>query len=209
MDRARPGDRRGGRAGNHPRRSPPPRQCPSPRRASRGDPGASRGPAEGRARRGRRARRLERDLHDGVQSSCSRSGRKLAAAGWASNSGDERAARLEAAVDENTVLLEEVCGLVHGIYLAISIDGDLRPQPRHCRRRAPPGRDQTGAGTTLRAAVETTAYHIVAVGLENAAVHSSASSVVVDLDEQDGALVVRVHDDGQGGASAGSGRRPC
>ena len=42
---------------------------------------------------------------------------------------------------------------------------------------------------------------LFAESIENAAAHSNASSVVVELAEQDGAVVVSIRDDGQGGAA--------
>jgi signal transduction histidine kinase len=58
-------------------------------------------------------------------------------------------------------------------------------------------------------AVEVTAYYVVSESLANAGKHARASSVTVDVTDEDGVLVVQVTDDGVGGADTekGSGLR--
>ena len=56
------------------------------------------------------------------------------------------------------------------------------------------------------AAVETAAYFVVAESLANTGKHAGAHNVAIDLREREGDLVVRVSDDGRGGAdSSGNG----
>jgi signal transduction histidine kinase len=58
----------------------------------------------------------------------------------------------------------------------------------------------------LPAAVEATAYFVVAEALTNVAKHAGARSAVVGASVEEGTLQVRVYDDGVGGArSDGSG----
>jgi signal transduction histidine kinase len=58
----------------------------------------------------------------------------------------------------------------------------------------------------LPAAVEATAYFVVAEALTNVAKHSRAGRAAVTARAEDGTLQVQVHDDGVGGARAdGSG----
>ena len=61
----------------------------------------------------------------------------------------------------------------------------------------------------LPEAVEATAYFAVSEALQNVAKYANASAVVVTAERQNGSLVVRVSDDGVGGAdpSKGSGLR--
>jgi signal transduction histidine kinase len=150
-------------------------------------------------------RRLERDLHDGVQQLLLALAAELRGAAARSRASDEPgAAVLDAAVAQTTAVLEEVREVAHGIYPAILTDAglaaavaslaDIAPLPvtvgRLPQRRYP-------------AAVEAAAYQVVAEGIANAATHAAASSVDVDVDDLDGNLVVHVHDDGRGGAEFG------
>jgi signal transduction histidine kinase len=61
----------------------------------------------------------------------------------------------------------------------------------------------------LSAPVESTAYFVVAEALTNVARYSQATYAEVDIDRDNGTLVVEVHDDGVGGAdpARGSGLR--
>jgi len=54
-------------------------------------------------------------------------------------------------------------------------------------------------------AVETATYYVVAEMLTNAVKHAQASRVDVDVHAVDGALRVRVHDNGVGGADPAGG----
>ena len=57
------------------------------------------------------------------------------------------------------------------------------------------------------AAVESAAYFVAAEALANALKHAEASRIDVDVHERGDALVVRVLDDGRGGASEENGDR--
>jgi signal transduction histidine kinase len=52
----------------------------------------------------------------------------------------------------------------------------------------------------LPAAIEATAYFVVAVALTNLAKHAGARSAAADVNMQDGTLEISVRDDGVGGA---------
>ncbi len=58
---------------------------------------------------------------------------------------------------------------------------------------------------SLPAAVENTAYFVVAEALTNALKHARPSALSVLLDRVDGHLRVEIEDDGRGGASIGVG----
>jgi signal transduction histidine kinase len=53
--------------------------------------------------------------------------------------------------------------------------------------------------------VELAAFYVVCEALANVARHAGASSAVIELERDPGALIVEVRDDGVGGASADSG----
>jgi signal transduction histidine kinase len=147
-------------------------------------------------------RRLERDLHDGVQQQVLALAAELrAGAGIARRVGDRAAAVLDAGLDQTAAVLEEVRTLAHGVYPAILTDGGLAPAVASLADiaalpvrivRAPAGR--------FPVQVETAAYHVVAESIDNAVAHSDATFVAVDIGEDDGAVVVEVNDDGGGGA---------
>jgi signal transduction histidine kinase len=147
-------------------------------------------------------RRLERDLHDGVQQLLLALAAELRAAAVRSRASNEPAtAVFDAALAQTIAVLEEVREVAHGIYPAILTDAglaaavaslaDVAELPvnvgRLPQRRYP-------------AVVEAAVYQVVAEGIANAAAHAAASSVDVDVDDLDGAVLVRVHDDGCGGA---------
>jgi signal transduction histidine kinase len=147
-------------------------------------------------------RRLERDLHDGVQQQLLALGADLrAGASVARAAGDAAAGAFEDAVARTAAVLEEVRSVAHGIYPAILTDAgvgaavaslaDVAALPVETVR-LPEGR--------YAAPVEAAAYRVVAEGIENAVSYSGASVVAVEVSEAAGTLVVRVHDDGRGGA---------
>ena len=151
-------------------------------------------------------RRLERDLHDGVQQQLLALGAELrAGARLARNLGHAAASSLEAAVAETTILLDEVRELAHGVYPAILTDAGLAPAVASLADVAQLPVKLTGAPTgRYPSSVEATAYRVVAEGVENAVRHSDATIVRVGVCEAGDAVVVDVHDDGQGGAAVTS-----
>ena len=72
-------------------------------------------------------------------------------------------------------------------------------------RSALPVRLHVAVAGRLPGTVEATAYYVVSEALTNAARHSGASVVRVDVTSVEGGLRLEVTDDGRGGARAGSG----
>ena len=151
-------------------------------------------------------RQVERDLHDGAQQrlvtvalALTLAGRRL---GSAPN--DEIAALLRETGDELTGALDELRELARGIYPILLTDAGLGPALAALVERSPiPAVLATTPGGRLPEPLEQAAYFVVSEALANAAKHSAAGSVTVDARSCDGALVVRVIDDGVGGADAG------
>ena len=153
--------------------------------------------------------RLERDLHDGAQQRLVTLGMDLGAlVEMAAASGNQRLT--EAANRARVELMEataELRELAQGIHPTILTDQGLVPAVERLADRSPiavavraqlPGR--------LPPDVEEAAYYVVAEALTNAAKHSGAAAVGVDLTRADGGVAVRVADDGRGGAdSSGQG----
>jgi signal transduction histidine kinase len=154
-------------------------------------------------------RRLERDLHDGAQqrlvSTCL--DLKLAA----SSTADPAARRtLAAAAESLQEALAELRELARGIHPAVLTDEGLGPALRSLaeRSRLPTDLDYR-VPDRLAATVEATAYFVASEALANVAKHANATRASVAVTRPDGHLVVRVADDGVGGAdpARGSGLR--
>jgi signal transduction histidine kinase len=154
--------------------------------------------------------RLERDLHDGAQQRLLGLALRL------------RMLERRAADAANLALADELDALAAEIDATL---GEIRTLARGIR---PPALAEVGLEVALEAladrlglrvevdvqtsaalpdAVEATAYFAAAEALANVHKHAAASSARVEIAEQDGQLVLRVADDGCGGAdpAAGSG----
>lgn len=155
-------------------------------------------------------KRIERDLHDGAQ-------QRLVAVALALQDARAEAARagaspeilerLDATAEELRAAVHELRELARGIHPAILTDEGLAPALATLVRRAPLDvRLEIELKDRESAAIESTAYYIVAEALANVARHAAASHASVSVQKQDGALRVEVSDDGRGGAStAGQG----
>jgi signal transduction histidine kinase len=152
-------------------------------------------------------RRIERDLHDGIQQRLVSLGleiRAVQAGVPAELPGlrgelDRLAGALGGAVDE----LRE---LSRGIHPAILSAGGLGPALRAlARRSAVPVELEVPLQGRLPEPVEVAAYYVVSEALANAAKHPQASVVQVQARTADGRLYLLVGDDGAGGAEVGPG----
>jgi signal transduction histidine kinase len=147
-------------------------------------------------------RQIERDLHDGAQQGLVSLALHLRAAQATVPPGaDEVAERLEAAVGEAARVQEELREISHGLHPAVLTESGLRPALRALARRSPVdvSVDVRLAGR-LAEPLEITAYYAVFEALTNAAKHARASAAEVEVAVADGALRVRVSDNGSGGA---------
>jgi signal transduction histidine kinase len=147
-------------------------------------------------------RRIERDLHDGVQQRLVSQVLQLRMEG--ANVPDELPA-LQVGIgriaDDLTALLDELRELARGIHPAILTDGGLRPALRALTRRASvPVELNISTEARFPQPVEVAAYYVVSEALTNAAKHAHASRVDASLAEQQGVLALSVRDNGVGGA---------
>lgn len=156
-------------------------------------------------------RRLERDLHDGAQQRLVALALNLKFA-RTSFEDDPDGARtlLDDAIEELTAATAELRELARGIHPAILTDRGLDAAVHALAGRATVP-VEVGAVPTERLSppVESTAYFVVAEALTNVARYSQASFAAVDIERENGTLVVEVRDDGIGGADPahGSGLR--
>ena len=152
-------------------------------------------------------RRIERDLHDGIQQRLVSLGLELRAAqATVPAQLDELEGVLAHAAEGLTSILGELREISHGLHPAILSEGGLEPALRALRRRsAIPVELDLHPKRRLPGRVEVAAYYVVSEALTNAAKHARASVVNVELDTHDAILQLAIRDDGIGGADPGQG----
>jgi signal transduction histidine kinase len=152
-------------------------------------------------------RRIERDLHDGIQQRLVSLALELRAAEAITPPGHaELRTQLAEIADGLAGATGELRELSRGIHPAVLSEGGLRPALRALARRSTVAVELTvDVPTRPPDQVEVVAYYIVSEGLTNAAKHATASVVHVDVHIQDGDLHVSIRDDGIGGATPEKG----
>jgi Signal transduction histidine kinase len=154
-------------------------------------------------------RRIERDLHDGLQQRLVSVGLELRAAQVTvpAQFGELNGA-LSRVAEERASMFDELREIAQGIHPAVLSDGGLAPALGALRRRSVlPVALDLHVERGLPERVEVAAYYVVSEALTNAAKHAQASVVNVALDTHDTMLRMAIRDDGVGGAdpSQGSG----
>jgi signal transduction histidine kinase len=149
-------------------------------------------------------RRIERDLHDGIQ-------QRLVSLAL-----DLRRVEAEAPQDVRAELsgiasglaeaLDDLREIARGIHPAILSEGGLGPALKALARRSAVRVDlDLGIKARLPAATEVAAYYVVAELLTNAAKHARASVVRIEAAHADSRLDIVLEDDGVGGADPARG----
>jgi len=157
----------------------------------------------------RERRRLERDLHDGAQQRLVALGFVLRDATRRAQGDPELAGVLDGAQTELESGLRELRALARGLH-PTALDDGLAPAVRDLADRSPVPVEVDLQEVPLPAAVESTAYFIVAEALTNALRHAQAARIVVRGTAVAGRLRLEIRDDGLGGATEakdGSGMR--
>jgi signal transduction histidine kinase len=113
---------------------------------------------------------------------------------------EDVAALLAAALDSAQQATNEVRELAHGILPATLTRGGLRAGVDALASRMPVPVESDVTVGRLPAAIEATAYFVVAEALTNVAKHAHARQAEVSARIEDGAVHVQVRDDGVGGA---------
>jgi signal transduction histidine kinase len=152
-------------------------------------------------------RRVERDLHDGVQQRLVSLGMGLRMAQADLRPGNDKVdERLSRAVREVDDIAKELREVSRGLHPAVLSAGGLAPALKTlARRSAIPVRLRVRGARRLADGVEVAVYYVVAEALTNAAKHANASAVEVDLTIEETAARIRVRDDGVGGADLNRG----
>ncbi|NPC98878.1 sensor histidine kinase [Nocardioides sp. zg-DK7169] len=154
-------------------------------------------------------RRLERDIHDGPQQRLVRLSMDL---GRARRQLDRDpagvGATIDGALEQARETVEELRRLSRGIAPPLLVDRGLRVALEDLAARSAVPVEawvQVPEQAALAPHVETTAYFVASEALTNVAKHSAASCARLEVCEDAGDLVVRVQDDGVGGAHPAKG----
>ncbi|MFD1935974.1 sensor histidine kinase [Nonomuraea mangrovi] len=146
-------------------------------------------------------RRIERDLHDGVQQ------RGVALAmllGRARHTADP--ALVDEAYAESRLLLDELRGVAWQIYpTALDTLGLRAALEEVADRSAVPVRVEYALAWRPAREIETAVYFVAREAITNANKHAAAGMIVVEVREKEGEVAVTISDDGRGGAVRGSG----
>ena len=152
-------------------------------------------------------RRIERDLHDGVQQRlvslalAQRQAQALVPPGL-----PELQAELARVADGLAGAGEELQELSRGIHPAILARGGLAAALRTlARRSAVPVKLEVNAGSRLPEPVEVAAYYVVSEALTNTAKHAHAAAAHITVEAHGGVLELVIRDDGCGGADPARG----
>jgi signal transduction histidine kinase len=152
-------------------------------------------------------RRIERDLHDGLQPKLVSLALELGLAkARFERDPDSVRALINQAHEEAKTAIEDLRGLVRGIHPSVlderGLDAAFSALVESC---AVPVRVEVSLSKRLDQAVEAVAYFVVAEAITNVTKHSGASRASVMITEASGLLRVLVEDNGGGGASAEPG----
>lgn len=150
----------------------------------------------------RELHRIERDLHDGAQARLVALSANLGLAGEAFDDDPRQARQLvEESRDGILLALAELRDLVRGIGPPVLRDRGLAAALESVAARGPiPVTARIDLPRRPAAAVEAAAYFVVCEALANAAKHSRAAHVSVEVRQRGGDCLVTVVDDGVGGA---------
>ena len=154
-------------------------------------------------------RRLERDLHDGIQQrlvSLALKARTIET--MTPRPADEIQGELLLLADGLGTAMDELREISHGIHPAILSEAGLGPALEAlARRSAVPVELDLNLGPRLGEHVEEAGYYIASEAITNVAKHAQASVIDMRVDGCDDVLTLSISDDGIGGAdpSRGSG----
>jgi signal transduction histidine kinase len=154
----------------------------------------------------RERRRIAQNLHDGLQAELvllALEAQRLADGGHPAHAMAAAAARLRAGIDAAAAGLRD---LVFEVMPAPLIERGFAAATEDLVDRMPvPTRLSMDIDGDLPPAVQSTAYFVVAEGLNNAIKHSGANKISVAVWRDGSELTVRIDDDGVGGARANGG----
>jgi signal transduction histidine kinase len=146
-------------------------------------------------------RRLERDLHDGVQQHLLSITARLTAA-MTKTTDPAATAAFDQARDGLKAVLAELRNLAHGIHPAVLAQDGLAAALEEVAERLPLPVRVSMPASRLGAAVEATLYYVACEALANVVKHAQADSAHVTVRAGQSWLEMEVADDGVGGVPA-------
>jgi signal transduction histidine kinase len=150
-------------------------------------------------------RRIERDLHDGAQQRLLALALNLRAAQL---NGRALPEAVDRAIAELQGAVAELRELANGLLPSLLGDAGLAAALDDLATRLPLPVEVRATERRFPAPVEATAWFIVCEAITNAVKHADATRIEVEVSAAAGVVVVRVEDDGRGGADPdGSGLR--
>jgi len=151
-------------------------------------------------------RRIERDLHDGVQQHLVALQFQVRALIESTELGDDQRPQLDRIASAASEALDSLLEISRGIHPAILSDGGLGPALRALAGRSTVAVElEADIDRRLPEHVEVAAYYVVSEALSNVAKHARASRVQVVVVVEDAIVRMTVRDDGRGGATVGAG----
>jgi signal transduction histidine kinase len=146
-------------------------------------------------------RRLERDLHDGIQQWLVALALRARKAAGLSAANESAAQELSGLADDLVAVTDELREISRGIHPAILSDAGLDEALESLARRSAIRVDlDVSFKGRYDPTLEATVYYVVAESITNAVKHARASLVTVRGGRRNGAIELEIRDDGVGGA---------
>jgi len=146
-------------------------------------------------------RRIERDLHDGVQQHLLGLAAQLTVA-MTQTTGTAAYGTLGQVRDGLKEVLAELRDLAHGIHPAVLSQTGLAAALEDVAERLPLPVRVTAPATRVATAVEATAYFVACEALANVVKHARAGSATVTVSVDESRLDLQIADDGVGGVES-------
>jgi signal transduction histidine kinase len=151
-------------------------------------------------------RRIERDLHDGIQQRLVSLVLRARATKTRRPTPDELQSELSFIADDLLAALDEIREISRGIHPAILSEAGLGPALNSlARRSAVPIALDLNLESRLEDSLEAAAYYVTSEALTNVVKHAEASAVELQVRCRHGFLELLIRDDGVGGADASRG----
>ena len=149
-------------------------------------------------------RRLERNLHDGAQQRLVGLSILLRLARSRIEAGEVPADLLRQACDEVEAAIEDLRSLAQGLHPPLLTQAGVGVALRAVARRLPLAVEVHDEGERFPAEVEAALYYASAEALTNAVKHAEARKARIYVERRGAEVLLRVADDGRGGAVEGS-----